>query len=205
MGTELSGVSSPARSVESAAGSETILPPQLLRWMSVDRGAMNRFFRGDRSTDRDRCPGTMPVMFPAEVPYLPSDTVAVSMGPLPREDIIGEFTDLFRDACLKRDPEVIMESALWFYSNPRNFDQAAMGGLLPPSDGARSAANVQGSVVIMGGPPELKGRQMEGTIEVLGPGDDQYDFLLQAWNLFVARNGGAAKGEMDRACLFRID
>lgn len=201
-GTGTAGASTSVRSVDSTAGREPILPPQLIRWMSVDRATMTRVFRGERSSDRGRCPGSIPVMFSAASPVLSEDTVSVSMGPLPREDIIGEFTDLFRDACQRKDPEVMAESALWFYSNPRNFDPAAVGGLLPAADGGERA--VRGSVVLMGGPPELRGRQVDGTIEVLGPGDEQYEFLLQAWRLFVERGNGPAGREQGRACLFRM-
>jgi hypothetical protein len=172
--------------------------------MSVDRGTMNRTFRGERSSDRDRCPGTLPVMLSEEPSILPADMVTVSMGPLPRGDVIDEFTDLFRDACRRKDPEVLMESALWFYSNPRNFDPAVMGGLVPAGNGERKRKASRGSLVIMGGPPELRGTQVEGTIELLGPGDEHYEFLLLVWKLFLGRDGADGRGP-DEACLFRTD
>lgn len=197
--TGLTGTSVPARNVDSTAGREPSLPMPLLRWMSVERGTMNRVFRGERSSDHDACPGTFPVLFSAES-VLTRNTVSVRMGPLPREDVIGEFIDLFQDAFRRKDPEVMLESALWFYSSPRNFDPAIIGGLMPIGSDVQGASACQGSVVLMGGPPELRGTQLDGTIEMLGPGDDHYEFLLQAWKLFMVR--GAAGSE--RACLFRI-
>ena len=201
-GTGTAGAGASARSEENAAGREPALPPQLIRWMSMDRPTVTRIFRGERSSDRARCPGSIPVMLPDSFPILPEDAVSVSMGPLPREEVIGEFTDLFRDACRRKDPEVMAESALWFYSNPRNFDPAAVGGLVP-SGGRVGEKAARGSLVLMGGPPELRGRQVDGTIEVLAPGDEQYEFLLQAWRLLVNRGTGPASGP-ERACLFRI-
>ncbi len=168
----------------------------------MDRTTVTRIFRGERSSDRARCPGSIPMMLPDS--FLPSDTVSVSMGPLPRQDVIGEFTDLFRDACKRKDSEVMAESALWFYSNPRNFDPAAVGGLVP-SVGRAGERAAHGSLVLMGGPPELRGRQVEGTIEILGPGDEQYEFLLQAWRLLVDRGVGPHGCGPERACLFRIE
>lgn len=203
-GLEFAGAGAPVRSADSA-GREPALPAQLLRWMSVDRRTMNRVFRGERSSDRGRCPGSIPVMLPAGTAALPADTVSVNMGPLPREDVIGEFTDLFRDAFQRKDPEVMAESTLWFYSNPRNFDPATIGGLVPRSDAGRKVEVLRGSLVLMGGPPELCGRQVDGTFEVLGPGDDGYEFLFQAWRLFEGREGGEALKAPERACLFRID
>jgi hypothetical protein len=204
-GTEIAGTSAPVRSGESAAGREPALPSQLIRWMSVDQGTMTRIFRGERSSDRSRCPGSVPVMLSAVAPLLPADTVSVSMGPLPREDLIGEFTDLFRDACLRKDPEVMSESALWFYSNPRNFDPAVIGGLVPSGGNGGPPGPLRGSLVLMGGPPELRGGQVDGTIEVLWPGDDAYEFLLQAWKLFMSRGSDPAGSELGKACLFRIE
>ena len=104
--TGLTGTSAPARNVDSTAGREPSLPMQLLRWMSVERGTMNRVFRGERSSDHDACPGTFPVLFSAES-VLTRSTVSARMGSLPREDVIGEFTDLFQDACRRKDPEVM--------------------------------------------------------------------------------------------------
>lgn len=200
-GAEIVGTSAPSRSVGSAAGREPLLPVQLIRWMSVDRATMTRIFRGDRSSDRGRCPG-VPMMLPSAL--LPEDTTSASMGPLPREDVMSEFTDLFRDAFQRKDPEVMSESALWFYSNPRNFDPAAVGGMVPRCPTSPSERTVRGSAVIVGGPPELSGSQFDGTIEVLGPGDDAYEFMAQAWKLFVGRGGDL--GSMPRtACLFRIE
>ncbi|GEM_PF-7061070 len=201
-GTGTAGAGASARNAENAAGREPALPPQLIRWMSMDRTTVTRIFRGERSSDRARCSGSVPVMLPDSLPILPEGTVSMNMGPLPREDVIGEFTDLFRDACRRKDPEVMAESALWFYSNPRNFDTAAMGGLVPSGGGVRERA-VRGSLAIMGGPPELRGRQVDGTIEVLGPGDEQYEFLLQAWRLLVDKGCSPGSGP-ERACLFRI-
>lgn len=202
-GTGTAGASASARSAENAAGREPTLPTQLIRWMSMDRATVTRIFRGERSSDRTRCPGSIPVMLPDALHILPEGAVSVSMGPLPREDAIGEFTDLFRDACQRKDPEVMAESVLWFYSNPRNFDPAAVGGLVP-SGGSAGEKAARGSMVLMGGPPELRGRQVDGTIEVLGPGDEQYEFLLQAWRLLVNRGVTPSGSGPERACLFRM-
>jgi hypothetical protein len=196
-GTEIAGTGASEHSIESAAGREGRLPAQLIRCLSVDRPTIARMIKGS-SLDRGRGPG-VPMMLPSSL--LPADTVSVSMGPLPRADILGEFTDLFRDACRRKDPEVMAESALWFYSNPRNFDPAAVGGLVPVRPSPEKVSRC--SVVITGGPPELRGRQVDGTFEVLGPGDDAYEFLAQAWKMFVGR--GDVNEAPGSACLFRVD
>jgi hypothetical protein len=198
-GTGTAGTGASAHSAENVAGREHELPAQLMRWMSMDRRTVTRFFRGERPSDRARCPSGIPVMFPGSLSILPEGTISVSMGPLPREEVIEEFTDLFRDACRRKDPEVMAESALWFYSDPRNFDPAAVGGLL--ISGGRAGEKARGPLILMGGPPELQGRQLDGTIEIMGPGDEAYEFLLQAWRLLVDRGAGPGP---ERACLFRI-
>lgn len=201
-GSETVSASVPLRSAGNASGHIRTLPPQLIRWLSVDRATMGRAFRGNRPSDLAMRPGSVQVMLPSS-PLIPESVVTVSMGPLPREDVIEEFTDLFRDACRRKDPEVKSESALWFYSDPRNFDQSSIGGLVPPATSPGTRRTATGSLVIVGGPPEIQGRQVGGTIEVLGPGDEAYEFLVQAERLFV-RDDTIARDAPGGACLFRI-
>ena len=201
-GSETVPSSAPLRSGGNASGHIRALPSQLIRWLSVDRATMGRAFRGNRPSDRSMRPGSVQVMLPSS-PLVPDSLFTASMGPLPREDIIGEFTDLFRDACRRKDPEVRSESALWFYSDPRNFDQSSIGGIVPSAVSPRTSRVSAGSLVILGGPPEIQGLQVFGTIEVLGPGDEVYEFLLQAERLFM-KDEATARCAPGSALLFRV-
>jgi hypothetical protein len=131
-----------------------------------------------------------------------ASATADDLGPLPRAGAVAEFTDLFRDACKKGDPEARAEAARWFYADPRNYDPALLGGLEIVDERGRRDLDLDSKacLLILDGPPGCQGLQLPGRIETVGPGNHRYEFLLQAREVV-----GGEPAERPVAFLFRVD
>ncbi|MBI0582764.1 MAG: hypothetical protein ISF22_00905 [Methanomassiliicoccus sp.] len=176
-----------------------VLPASLLERLVSGRAAI---FGALRSS-APRAPGAYPSHLPAVVTRGTVNTSVAGMGPLPRGEEITEYTDLFRDACRRGDPEVKGEAALWFYSDTRHFDPAVLGGLMPLDDEERSGVPFGGSIVLIDGPSGHRGRRVYGLVETVDEGDQRYEFLLSAWTLLASGHDDITRERFPRAWLFR--
>lgn len=165
--------------LESAEKGAEPLPACLLKGLAASWiGTLDRSL-GNRSEGLPR------VMIAYDDRLYQACAVVHDIGPLPQEEELVQFTDLFRDAGRSADQEVRDQAARWFLSHHRNFDPYALGALdvIDERGCPCSPSPSWARLIFLSGPPGCAGLQVECFMEPLRRGSDRHEFLVHTRQL----------------------
>lgn len=168
------------------------LPDEFVRWQLDARLAtLDRIARGEHIP-----------MFGAHLPVLvshdpdgrfPAQTANKGVGFLPSEEWLAYYTSLFRDVLARSAarpaeetrPERLLAIRL-FYEHAERMDLRRLG-LLEIFEGAtyrNLRRDHRATLHYTDGGPDYRSFQLNGCVEIVGPGDPRYDLIVAARHLF---------------------
>jgi len=170
------------------------LPEPFLRWQSEARVRMFDLLREQGAEAVRFQPAHLPVLATVGEGPFSVNLASRGMGPLPKPELLEEFTLLFREVRARVEgkpwPETLplrVETARSFYNDPANFDPRMLGGL--EIFEGRTAHNLQryplASLLYTGEAPRFPSYQFNGVVTFVGPDDPYYRFLRATRELFA--------------------
>ena len=173
------------------------MPDDFLSWQSQARLRMFEVMEKHGGASVHMAPVHLPVLASLGEGQFPINLTTRGIGVLPKDDIISEFTDKFREVRALADESRFGESlaervqyAREFYSKPELFDPNILGGLeiFEGKTPKNLMANPFASLLYTGEAPKFPSYQLNGIIEFVEPKNPHYEFLLAARELFAFDN-----------------
>lgn len=188
-------------------------PENFIKWQSTSRIAMFKKLREGGSEAIKSQPAHLPVIATIGEGFLPLNLAYKGIGPLPKGELLGEFTELFESVVADADPDNWSESlqrraeaAKKLYSNPSNFDPWLLGGL--EIFEGRTYTNLKStplaSIIYSGEAPDFPSYQFNTAVEFVGGSNEHYRFLLSARKLFAFDSFHVEQDEYPFGYLFHV-
>ncbi len=182
-----------AMNAKGPKGKRDALPMAFMEWQISSRLDLLQGIDGKGMPDVKRMGAHLPVMATRSDDHT-LNLASKGIGLLPKEHLLGHHTLAFREAIhrFKDDtPGSSLRKRLSYlldlYSDPENFDRETLGGLeiFEGTTYRNLKSDPRAYLLFSGEAPSFPSYQIDGVIEFVKPGDERYEYLLAARELFA--------------------